>query len=184
MSEKKSNLLFVSGKVLKALFIAGVCAMISAGMSGCRDSNLISSSYDATDMLISQIRPPLVPDQSILVASFVNIDNLEESSTFGRTVSEYIASRLTQNGYKVVEMKLRRSVFMKKDAGEFVLSRDLDEIRTRHNAQSIVLGTYSVAKSVVYISARMVRLSDNTVMASYGYKLSVGKDTRQMLGVN
>ncbi|OQX27147.1 MAG: hypothetical protein BWK80_06715 [Desulfobacteraceae bacterium IS3] len=184
MSEKKSNLLFVTGKVLKAMFITGFCAMIFAGISGCRDSNLISSSYNATDMLIGQIKPPLIPDQAILVASFVNIDNLEESSTFGRTISEYIASRLTQNGYKVVEMKLRKSVFMKKDAGEFVLSRDLDEIKTRHNAQSIVLGTYSAAKSVVYISARMVRLSDNTVMASYGYKLPVGKDTRQMLGAD
>lgn len=173
----------MNDNILKAILISACCAMIFAA-AGCRDSNLISSSYNATDMLISQIKPPLVPDQAILVASFVNIDNLEESSTLGRTISEFIASRLTQNGYKVVEMKLRKSVFMKKDMGEFVLSRDIDEIRTRHNAQSIVLGTYSAAKSSVYISARMVSLSDNTVMASYGYKLWMGKDIKQMISTD
>jgi len=119
----------------------------------------------------------------ILIASFVNIDNLEESSTFGRTVSEYIGSRLNQNGYKVVEMKLRRSIFMKKNAGEFLLTRDLKEISTRHNAQAIVVGTYSLGKNVVYVSARIIKLTDNTILSSYAYKLPLGKNTRKMLGL-
>lgn len=159
-----------------------MCAVLLAGLTGC-GANLIRSSYKAADMLADMARPPLIPGQAILVASFVNIDDLEESSTFGRTVSEYIGSRLTQDGYKVVEMKLRRSVFMKKNEGEFLLSRDLKEISTRHNAQAIVVGTYSVAKSVVYVSARIIKLSDSTIISSYGYKMRIGRDTRKMLGV-
>ncbi len=180
----KNLSIFIAGR--KSL--RGICAIISCciillSLSGCRDANLIQSSYKATDMLVEQAIPPLIPQQVILIASFVNIDNLEESSTFGRTVSEYIGSRLNQNGYKVVEMKLRRSIFMKKNAGEFLLTRDLKEISTRHNAQAIVVGTYSLGKNVVYVSARIIKLTDNTILSSYAYKLPLGKNTRKMLGL-
>ncbi len=168
--------------MIKKICITVCCAMLLS-LWACRDANLIKTSYEAADELIAQAKPPLIPQQSILVASFVNIDNLEESSTFGRTIAEYLGSRLTQHGYKVVEMKLRRSIFMKKDAGEFILSRDLQEISTRHNAQAIIAGTYAVGKNVVYVSARIVQLSDSTILSSHGYKLSLGRDTKTMLGM-
>ncbi len=169
--------------LMRGISIISLCMLLSANLSGCRDANLIGSSYTAADRLIEQAKPPLIPDQPILIASFVNIDNLEESSTFGRTISEYIGSRLNQNDYRVIEMKLRKSVFMKKSAGEFLLSRDLKDISTRHNAQAIVVGTYATAKSVVYISARIIRLSDSVILSSYAYKLPLGKNTRKMLEV-
>jgi len=169
-------------QVPKKIFIMiGFCVLLT-GLCGC-GANLIQSSYKATDMLIEQTHPPLVPQQTILIASFVNIDSLEESSTLGRTIAEYMGSRLSQHKYKVVEMKLRKSIFMKKNAGEFLLSRDLKEISTKHNAQAIVVGTYSVAKNIVYVSARMIRLSDSTILSSYAYKLPQDKNIKQMLGL-
>ncbi|QTA88749.1 FlgO domain-containing protein [Desulfonema magnum] len=171
----------MGGKVAKRIFIISFCILLT-GLCGC-GTNLIRSSYKATDVLVDQAVPPLIPQQPILIASFVNIDNLEESSTFGRTISEYVGSRLAQHNYKVVEMKLRKSVFMKKNAGEFLLSRDLKEISIRHNAQAIVVGTYALAKDIVYISARVISLADSTILSSYSYKLNLDRNTRQMLGV-
>jgi len=189
MFPKNSKRTAAVRKVLKAGWATDLkwiilLAGLLMALTGCRDANLIKSSYGAADNLISQARPPLIPRQAILVASFVNIDNLEESSTFGRTLSEYLGSRLTQNGYSVVEMKLRKSIFMKRAEGEFVLSRDLKEISIRHNAQAIVVGTYSVGKSVVYISARIIKLADSTILSSYAFKMPLGKNTKKMLGLS
>ena len=150
--------------------------------TGCRDVNLIKVSYKSTDMLIAQIEPPINYDQTVLTASFVNIDNLEESSTFGRTVSEYIGSRLAQLGYKVVELKLRKSIFMKKTGGEFVLSRELKDLSTTHQAQAIVVGTYSIGKDVVYVSSRVIKLADSTILSSHAYKMPLTENLRQLLG--
>ena len=90
-------------------------------------SNLLESSYAAADSLGRGLRFRGVPlDEPILAASFVNIDDLTKSATLGRTVSEQIASRLAQHGFKILEVKLRRdSVYIKEGEGEFLLSREI-----------------------------------------------------------
>ncbi len=175
MTAYKKNLCLI--QVLKVFCII----LLFTGLCGCA-GDLIRSSYRATDNLVFQATPPLIPNQPILIATFVNIDNLEESSTFGRTISEYIGSRLAQHDYRVVEMKLRNSIFIKDD-GEFFLSRELKNISTKHNAQAVVVGTYSVAENVVYVSARMIRPSDGIIITSYAYKIPLNDNTKKMLGL-
>jgi len=64
-----------------------------------------------------------------------------------------------------------------------MLSRELKDISTKHNAQAVVVGTYSIAEDVVYISARMIRPSDGIIITSYAYKLSLNDNTKKMLGL-
>ncbi|MDM8518314.1 FlgO family outer membrane protein [Desulfobacterales bacterium HSG16] len=182
LTEKKIKKLKYVKNFLLLLFISGIAIFTLSGC--CRDANIMSSSYRATDRLISRINPIFPRDQTVLTASFVNIDNLEESSTLGRTISEYIGSRLSHHGFKVIEMKLRKSIFMKKAAGEFVLSRELKDISVKLQAQAIIVGTYSIGKDVIYVSARVINLEDSTILSSYGYKLPICKDgnTIKMLG--
>src|SRR6056297_3560058 len=69
-------------------------------------SNLIESSYSVADRLVEALRQRDIPwDSQMLSASFVSIDNLEESCTLGRLISEQISSRLAQYGYQIMEMK-------------------------------------------------------------------------------
>ena len=172
----------------KVTFCAVVCSSILF-LSSCigfqaywnLDTDLIEKSYNNADQLIARSLPPLTPDQNILIASYVNIDNLEESSTFGRAISEYIASRFVQRGYKIVEMKLRKSAFIRKKGGEFMLSRALKDISTEHNVQAVIVGTYSVASDLVYVSSRIINPSDNTITSTYDYRLPLGSNTTKML---
>ena len=57
------------------------------------DDDLVGSSHRAADSLIKKAGARLDTQRSIAAASFVNIDNLEESSSFGRTVSRQLATR-------------------------------------------------------------------------------------------
>jgi TolB-like protein len=159
------------------------CASIRAHMD--MDANLISTSYRTADTLVARMNPPIGPDQPILAASFVNIDNLEETSGLGRTISEQIASRLTQRGYKVVEMKLRKTIFVSNSkGGQFMLSRELRNISIEHNVQYVVVGTYSVANSIIYVSAAVVNPTDNILLATYNYELPLGSNNRTLLEKN
>jgi TolB-like protein len=136
-------------------------------------SNILESSYAAADMLDKALRQQeFNMGAPMLAASFVNIDNLNESCTLGRIITEQISSRLAQHGYKILEMKLRQeSVFIKEGEGEFLLSRELKNISSEHKGYEVLVGSYAVAEDFIFISARIVRTKDNVVLAGHDYRL-------------
>ena len=146
-------------------------------------SNLLESSYAAADSLGKWLRLRGFPsDEPIMGASFVNVDDLTKSSTLGRIVSEQIASRLAQHGFKIVEVKLREeSVFIKEGEGEFLLSREVLSLGETRGAHAVLVGTYAVSKDFIFISARVVRTEDNSVVTGYDYELPNDSTTRSML---
>jgi TolB-like protein len=146
-------------------------------------SNLLESSYAAADSLGRGLRFRGVSlDESILAASFVNIDDLTKSSTLGRIVSEQIASRLAQHGFKIIEVKLRQeSVFIKEGKGEFLLSREVLSLGATRGAHAVLVGTYAVSRNFIFVSARVVRTEDNSVVTGYDYELPNDATTKSML---
>ena len=146
-------------------------------------SNLLESNYAAADSLGRGLRfRGLSLDEPIMAASFVNIDDLTESSTLGRIVSEQIASRLAQHGFKVVEIKLRQeSVFIEEGKGEFLLSREVLSLGETRGAHAVLVGTYAVSRDFIFISTRVVRTEDNSVVTGYDYELPNDSTTRSML---
>ncbi|OQY43670.1 MAG: hypothetical protein DRR08_29405 [Candidatus Parabeggiatoa sp. nov. 2] len=168
-----------------------LCTLLTGCSLFWKDFNLVNASYEAADALlagitdISQLQPReegIYRRQPILVTSFVNIDNLQESSTFGRVVAEQIGSRIAQQGYQMIEMKMRTSrIFVQARMGELVLSRELREISFQHDAYAVVVGTYAASKESVYVTAKLVRAKDSIILSSYDYWLPVGPDTKKML---
>ncbi len=148
------------------------------GLSG---ASIPNANYRAANALLNTICPKLPKDSPVLVASFVDIDNLDSTSTFGKVVSEQIASRFKQRNYTTIEMKLRTNVFIRADSGELLLSRELSEISTKHRAQAVVVGTYAVAAKRVYLTARVINASDGRVLSSYDYDIPITSDVFKML---
>lgn len=174
------------------LFMVGLfCTLLTSCSFFIKDYNLVRASYKAADKLLDGIEDiqflqprdnGIEAKQPILVTSFVNIDNLQQSSTFGRVVAEQIGSRIAQYGYKMIEMKMRTgSIFVQEQTGELILSRQLREISFQHDAYAIVVGTYGASKESVYVTAKLIRAKDSVILSSYDYWLPVGPDTKQML---
>ena len=177
--------------------ILAACVLIlttgcSANLKNVRTSDsLVGASYYIADTLENNLSHPISPNDSLLVASFVNVNRLERSSSFGRIISEQIASRFAQKGYKIIEMRLRENtVNIKekeerkgegenaegglKEKGEFLLSRELRAISKGHNCSAVIVGTYAEGYQTLYVSARIVRVWDGEVIASsdYGIRMS------------
>ena len=113
---------------------------------------------------------------------FVNIDNLTTSSTFGRIISEQVASRLAQHGFRIIEIKLRQeSVFIKKGQGEFMLSRELKDLGTSQEIRAVLVGTYAISKYFIFVSARIVRTEDSSVLAGCDYEVPNDAITKSIL---
>jgi len=142
---------------------------------------ITAANYKAAEYLIEKLPKDMPQNSPLLVASLVNVDDLSQSSTFGRMVSEQISSRFKQLGYTAMEMKLRTTVFIKEGSGEFLLSRELADIGTKHNARAVVVGTYAAASDRVYLTVRVIDVTDSSILASYDYNVPMTRDVFKML---
>ena len=146
-----------------------------------QDADLVAASYAAAEKLVESSQVPLTPGRNIMMAPFVSIDSLENSSSLGRIIAEQVSSRLTQMGFTMIELKLRDNIFIKQSEGEFMLSRELRSISHGHDAQAVVTGTYAVGQDAVFVNARVIRPQDSVILSSYDYVLPLGSNTRTLL---
>lgn len=122
-----------------------------------------------------------IDQDPVLVATLVDINELKQTSTLGRTLGEIYASQLANRGLNVKEMKLRGDVYILEDSGELLLSREIQEIANHHNAALVLVGTYSVAARYTYVSLKLVRTADSRIIRSHDYALPNDQDVMRLL---
>jgi len=144
-------------------------------------NQFVAANYQAADVLLSQLSGRLVADKPLIVATVVNIDALDQSSTLGRLVSEQVSTRLAQGGLRMLEMKLRNSVYMKRNMGEMMLTREVGEVASAHNAQAVVVGSYAETSEAIFVNVKVVHPQTNQVMAANDFVLAKDAVIRSML---
>ena len=123
-------------------------------------------------------------DKPLIMATIVNIDALDQTTTLGRLVSEQLSTRMAQGGLQMLEMKLRNSVYLKRNQGELMLTREIGEVATSHNAQAIVVGSYAETSDMVFINVKVIQPNTNLVLAGHDYVLTKEAIVRSMLQRN
>ncbi|MBF0613857.1 MAG: hypothetical protein G8237_06735 [Magnetococcales bacterium] len=146
--------------------------------------DLIRMSHALTDALVAELRknhPSFHQRKPLLVTSFVQRGQLDSTSELGNLMADHVASRLTQQGFTVVEPKLRKSLAIRQDQGEFILSRDIEKISHDNKAYAVVTGTYSETREGLDFTSRIIALNSRQVLASVDAKVPVGTTTRDLL---
>ncbi|XLZ71240.1 FlgO family outer membrane protein [Massilia sp. SR12] len=149
--------------------------------AGTSQNQFVAANYQAADNLLSQLNGRLAADKPLIMATVVNIDALDQSSTLGRLVSEQVSSRLAQGGLRMLEMKLRTSVYMKRHMGEMMLTREVGEVAHNHNAQAVVVGSYGETSDAVFVNIKVVHPQTNQVLAANDFVLAKDGVVRSML---
>jgi len=144
-------------------------------------NQFVGANYKAADTLLAQLNGRLLAEKPLIMATVVNIDSLDQTSTLGRLISEQISTRLSQGGLKMVEMKLRNNVYLKRNQGELMLTREIGEVAQNHNAQAVVVGSYAETSDMVFINIKVVQPQNNFVIAGHDYVLAKEGIVRSML---
>lgn len=136
---------------------------------------LIETNYQAGQILGNNLAEKHLaeePEGPILLASFVNLDNLEESSSLGRIIPQQIGSALSDCGFKLLDVRLRAdSMRIEPSQGEFALSRELKVIAREQKAYGVLVGTYSKLYGQIYVNAKILKSSDKITLAATDYLL-------------
>lgn len=115
------------------------------------------------------------------VTTFVNIDDLYASSTFGRMVGEQLMSELAMKGFDVVELRQADALQFLNTSGEFALSRDVRTVRQQRNLAAVVVGTYVVSPERVYVNARLIEPSTSLILSAGSVEMSKTRELAKML---
>lgn len=148
--------------------------------------SLMSYNYTAIDELMSRAGRTINKNTPMLVGTVGNVNDVESSSTLGRTITEQVSARLAQKGYKVAELKLRQGISVQRggldqsSSGEYLLSRDVRNISGEHKAAAAVTGTYSVGADSVLVNLRLIDIRTGNVMTGYDYVLPKTADVSSM----
>ena len=145
-------------------------------------SHMLTANIYAGDALHKMLLLRMNSGGGILTTSLVNMNDFEESSAFGRVTAQQVGSRIGQYGFRVLESRLGDTLAMERRSGEFMLTRDACKLLAdTYDASAVLVGCYSEAGSNVFVSVRVVRLSDNAIMGAYEYYLPRDGDVTRLL---
>lgn len=146
-------------------------------------NEFIPTNYAAANALLDQAKARgLEIERPLIAATLVNINALEESSALGRIVTEQISGQFSRRGYKMIEMKFRENVYVKQNVGELLLTREIQQLAQNHKAQAVIVGTYAESDRFVFVNLKVIRPTDNIILASHDYAVPVNKMVRSLLG--
>lgn len=115
------------------------------------------------------------------VTTFVNIDDLYNSSTFGRMIGEQLISELTMRGFDVIELRHSDALQFIDSAGEFAMSREFRAVRPERNLSAVVVGTYVVSPVRVYLNTRLVDPATSLVLSAGSVEMSKTGEIAKLL---
>ena len=96
-------------------------------------------------------------DTSIILTSFVDLNQFAKTTTFGRLLSESMFNELHIRNFKVTDFRGQNAVSVNED-GEFHITRNVDKLKDHISAtEYIVVGTYvKFEQDSVLINARIL----------------------------
>lgn len=134
---------------------------------------------ELAEQLVANMQDCSLQGQVALPTSFVNLDNFNQTSAFGRLMAEQLFFELNQRGYPVREYRFPDSIRVLPKSGEFALSRDLGALAAKSGV--VIVGTYSNARDAVFVNARLIHPGDGRVLRTANLVLEPNPTVRQLL---
>lgn len=185
---------------LKRTLLGALCAsLVGLSLAGCslryqdvpvfspfpiRDSVNYSAGRFKTSYMADQIHAYFRGNVSapIAVTTFVDIDNLYGSSTFGRFISEQLMSELAMRGYNVIEIRQSEAMQFLGDQGEFGLSRDVGSLKnTFQNVSGVVVGTYAVSPINIFLNVRLIDPATSMIVSAGSVEMPKTAEIARMI---
>jgi TolB-like protein len=101
----------------------------------------------------------------VAVASFVDLKDLETTNWLGNQLAESFVHELQRHGLVVIDYKTTGSIRVTKQ-GDYVFSRDWQELPERQIIDYVVSGTLVTQEEGILVNARMIGIQSKVVVAT------------------
>jgi TolB-like protein len=155
----------ICGLVVVLLLAAGCGQPRTGGTLSVATPDFFGIGDDLALQLKINLRGSAAGRQRLIMATFVDLDDLERTSRFGRTLPEALANQLFRHGFGVVEIRKAEELFVQNRGGEMVLTRDAARLAASAAADGIVCGTYALTPRTVIVSVRLLDAGSQEVLS-------------------
>lgn len=153
------------------------------------DANYEKTTYNAISHLLATAHPQagqmdvFNSNRAVLYSTTVDLNDYENTTNFGRLHAELFSTALVQHWQNdLIKMTLRQSSTpIIPQRGEFLLSREVQDLAVDYNAGAVLISTYSVAPDKVYLNLQLINVDFNNVVAATSYSIPLGPRTIGML---
>ncbi len=101
----------------------------------------------------------------VAVASFVNLKDLESTNWLGNQLAESFVHELQRHGLVVIDYKTTGHIRVTKQ-GDYVFSRDWQELPERQIIHYVVSGTMVEQENGILVNARMIGIQSKVIVAT------------------
>ena len=167
--------------------IAILIALFSAGCAGQEQNlslpaaNFFGFGEKITAQLLASNPHGAVQGQKLILTTLVDLDNLYNTSAFGRAITESLSTCLFRQGFQVTEVRKTPGLFIQQKKGELALSRNAARVAPEQDATAIITGTYSLTPATVIINIRMIAADSSTVLSVAGLEIDRNKNINSLL---
>jgi TolB-like protein len=102
---------------------------------------------------------------TVTVTSFVDLNNLDKTTQFGRLLGESMLSELFSRGFNVSDFRGQGVITIDKD-GEFYITRDARKLEAEVPNTYILVGTYTKIGGSTLLNARIIDNTTGKLVAS------------------
>lgn len=164
-------------------------ALLIATLNGCttnpyyetKDTDLVEVSYDAACTLQHNLKRTIPEGSLVIVSTLLNVDDLKKTSSFGRIISDQLASAFHNSGYRIIGMELPIDLFVMQEGGVLHLPDEAKKILKKYGAAAIVGGVYAPGKRSAYVSLRMIDSDSTNIISSTDISVPIGPDVKVLL---
>lgn len=135
---------------------------------------------EMADQLFNGVDNSSLQGKIAFPVSFVDQENVNNSSPFGRLIAEQLFHELTQRGVPVQEYRGTRNVTVQQNAGATFLSPDSRNVAVG-GGEMVIAGTYYRDRDAVFVNARLIRPADGRIVRTASLVLEPNQLTRRMM---
>lgn len=145
---------------------------------------MIEINHDAADVLSDNVDGDELSSYSaVYVSRFTNQVNPGDTAVFGKVVAGQVADRLVQQELRVTEGEPGGTDYLyAADATEAdymgLTEKKVEELPPR---VARLTGDYVIGNNFIFLSAKIIRLVDHTVIAAHNWTIPISDNVREML---
>ncbi|MDA3832051.1 MAG: FlgO family outer membrane protein [Spirochaetales bacterium] len=117
----------------------------------------------------------------VAIVGAVPLADLKRETEFGRMMAEYLLTDLSDRGIRVSELRLGKEINILAQTGEFILSRNINELANNNQELDyVVVSTFTNTRKTLILQGRMIDLKNGIIKTAWRYTLPL---SRELLGL-
>lgn len=105
------------------------------------------------------------PKSKLMIANFVSLNNVNETSSFGQLVSANLMHQLQIRQWNMMDPLFTRDLYIG-PTGEFALSRDPKRLPGSLPSLEMIAGTYQITTDSIILNVRVIDAHTSSVMST------------------